>query len=224
MSEFALLIGYRQTSSWSLRGWLAMRKSGAPFEEVMIRYRLPEHKARLTAMSPTSKVPLLIHERGDETVKVWDSMAIGEYVAELFPEKRLWPVDPIARAMARSIAAEMHSGFHALRDRLEMNLLERIEGSEAAGDDAVRSDVERIQAIWTECRESFGEREGGPFLFGQYTLADAMFAPVATRFRTYGVRLEPNAQTYCEAVLADEDLKAWETAARAEDPPEPKPS
>jgi len=222
MSEFALLIGYRHVSSWSLRGWLAMRKTGAPFEEVLIRYRLPDHKARLTAMSPTSKVPLLIHERGDETVRVWDSIAIGEYVAELFPNQRLWPEDPVARAMARSISAEMHSGFRPLRERLDMNLLGRVEGVSVDDDEAVKADVERIQAIWIECRETWGEREGGPYLFGHFTIADAMYAPVATRFRTYGVTLEPTAQAYCEAILADEDMKAWEMAARAEDPPEPK--
>lgn len=221
MSEFAFLIGYRHVSSWSLRGWLMMRKTGAPFEEVLIRYRLPEHKARLTAMSPTSKVPLLIHERGEETVKVWDSIAIGEYLAELFPEKKLWPQDPVARALARSISAEMHSGFRALRDRLDMNLLGRVQGVRV-DDEPVASDLARIQDIWTECRETYGEQEGAPFLFGHYTIADAMYAPVATRFRTYGVKLEPVAQAYCEALLADPDMKAWEDAARTEDPPEPK--
>lgn len=223
MSEFALLIGYRHVSSWSLRGWLMMRKTGAPFEEVLIRYRLPEHKARLTAMSPTSKVPLLIHERGEETVKVWDSLAIGEYLAELFPAQNLWPEDPTARAVARSISAEMHSGFRALRDRLDMNLLGRVQGV-TVDDEPVKSDFLRVQKIWTECRETWGEQMGGPYLFGHYTIADAMYAPVATRFRTYGIGLEPTAQAYCEALLSDPDMKAWEDAARMEDPPEPKAS
>jgi len=221
MSEFAFLIGYRHVSSWSLRGWLAMRKTGAPFEEVLIRYRLPDQKARLTAMSPTSKVPLLIHERGEETVKVWDSIAIGEYLAELFPEQRLWPEDPVARALARSISAEMHSGFRPLRDRLDMDLLGRHEGV-SVDDEPVASDLARIQQIWTECRERYGEKEGGPYLFGHFTIADAMYAPVATRFRTYGVTLEPVAEAYKDALLNDPDMKAWEDAARTEAPPEPK--
>lgn len=223
MSEFAFLIGYRHVSSWSLRGWLMMRKTGAPFEELLIRYRLPEHKARLTAMSPTSKVPLLIHERDEETVKVWDSIAIGEYLAELFPRQKLWPKDPIERALARSISAEMHTGFRALRDRLDMDLLGRVEGVRV-DDEPVASDLARVQEIWTQCRETYGENGGGPFLFGHFTIADAMYAPVATRFRTYGVGLEPIAQTYCEAILADPDMRDWEEAARMEDPPEPKPN
>ena len=221
MSEFAFLIGYRHVSSWSLRGWLVMRKTGAPFDEVMIRYRLPDHKARLTAMSPTSKVPLLIHERGDQTVKVWDSIAIGEYLAEVFPEKRLWPQDPIARALARSISAEMHTGFRRLRDRFDMDLLGRQRGVRV-DDEPITDDLKRVQEIWTRCRETYGEEGEGPYLFGHFTIADAMYAPVATRFRTYGVKLDPVAEAYKQAILDDPDMKAWEDAARAEDPPEPR--
>ena len=223
MSEFAFLVGYRHVSTWSLRGWMIMRKTGVPFEEVLIRYRLPEHKARLTAMSPTSKVPLLIHERGDQTVKIWDSIAIGEYLAELFPERRLWPRDPIARALARSLSAEMHSGFRALRDRLDFDLLGR-HGGVSVEDEPVASDVFRVQQIWTQCRETFGEHAGGPYLFGHFTIADAMFAPLASRFHTYGVTLDPIAEAYKQTMLADPDMVAWVDAARIEDPPEPKPS
>lgn len=223
MSEFAFLIGYRHVSTWSLRGWLIMRKTGVPFEELLIRYRLPEHKARLTAMSPTSKVPLLIHDRGDLTVKVWDSMAIGEYLAEIFPDKKLWPVDPVARAVARSISAEMHSSFRALRDRLDFDLLAHHDGV-SVDDEPVASDVRRVQQIWTECRETYGEQIGGPYLFGSFTIADAMYAPIAARFRTYGVTLDPVAEAYKHAVLSDPDMVAWADAARIEDPPEPKPS
>ena len=223
MSEFAFLIGYRHVSTWSLRGWLIMRKTGAPFEELMIRYRLPEHKARLTAMSPTSKVPLLIHDRGDHTVKVWDSIAIGEYLAEIFPGQELWPEDPVARAVARSISAEMHSGFRALRDRLDFDLLGYQEGV-SVDDEPVASEVLRVQQIWTECRETYGEQAGGPYLFGHFTIADAMYAPIAARFRTYGVTLDPVAEAYKQALLSDPDRVAWAEAARMEDPPEPKPS
>ncbi|MCW5697609.1 MAG: glutathione S-transferase family protein [Bauldia sp.] len=224
MSEFTLLIGYRHTSSWSLRGWMMMRKTGAPFEEVMIRYRRPEDKARLLAISPTGKVPLLIHRLPDGAVRhVFDSIAIGEYLAEIFPERQLWPRDQTARAFARSIAAEMHSSFRDLRDRLDMNLLARVSGVQV-DDEPVASDLARIQSIWTEARQRFGEAGGGPYLFGGFTIADAMFAPVATRFRTYGVTLEPVPQAYADAMLADPDMRAWEDAARREDPPEPRPS
>jgi len=124
MADFHLYIGYRHTSSWSLRGWMPMRKTGAEFEETLIRYRLPDHKARLAAVSPTAKVPFLIHRRDGKEFHIWDSLAIGEYLAEFFPEALLWPKDPEARAFARSISAEMHSGFRPLREFLNMALLE----------------------------------------------------------------------------------------------------
>ncbi|MGD9739853.1 MAG: glutathione S-transferase family protein [Bauldia sp.] len=220
MSEFTFLIGYRHTSSWSLRGWLMMRKTGAPFDEVMIRYRRPEDKAKLRALSPAGKVPFLIHERGGRTIKVWDSIAIGEYLAELFPDKRLWPADAEARAMARSISAEMHSSFRALRDRLDMNLLGRVEGVRT-DDEPVAGEVARVQEIWTEARQRFGEKIGGRYLFGHFTIADAMYAPVTTRFRTYGVPLSPVAAAYNAAILADPDMVAWEDQAKLDPPPEP---
>src|SRR6476659_2379441 len=128
MPAFQLYIGYRTTSTWSLRAWMTMRKTGAAFEETMIRYRRPDEKARISAVSPTGQVPLLIHRRNGSETKVWDSLAIGEYLAELFPDKRLWPSDPEARAFARSISAEMHSGFKQLREHLPMALLERHPG------------------------------------------------------------------------------------------------
>ncbi len=221
MSEFTLVIGYRHTSSWSLRAWMMMRKTGAPFEEVMIRYRRPEDKARLRTISPTAKVPYLIHEKGGRKFGVWDSIAIGEYLAELFPEKQLWPRDGEPRAIARSISAEMHSGFRPLRDRLDMNLLGRVPGVRT-DDEPVASDLKRVQDIWTECRETWGKKAGGPYLFGHFTIADAMYAPVTTRFRTYGVKLSPVAQAYCDAMLADPDMVFWEEAARGEPLPEPK--
>jgi len=222
MSEFTLVIGYRHTSSWSLRGWMMMRKTGAPFEEVSIRYRKPEDKARLMTISPTGKVPFLIHRlpNGEER-HVFDSIAIGEYLAEIFPEKQLWPRDQTARAFARSISAEMHSSFRDLRDRLDMDLLGRISGVRV-DDGAVAADLARIQAIWTEARQKYGEKGGGSYLFGGFTIADAMFAPVTTRFRTYGVTLEPVPQAYCNMMLADPDMRAWEDAARREEPPEPR--
>ena len=219
MPDFHIYVGYREVSSWSLRGWLPLRKTGAAFDETLIRYRLPEQKQHLAAVSPTGKVPLLVHRRDGGEVKVWDSLAIGEYLAELFPDKRLWPADPAARAFARSIAAEMHSGFKALREHLPMALLER--KPKAITDPEALADIARVAAIWREARERWGVKDGGPWLFGHFTVADAQYAPIATRFRTYGVTLDPVAQGYAEAVLADPDFRAWEAQAKLDPPQEP---
>lgn len=221
MPDFQLYIGYRHTSSWSLRGWLAMRKAGVPFEEIMIRYRRPEDKAKLTAASPTSKVPLLVDRRGGGEVKVWDSLAIGEYLAEAFPAARLWPGDKGARAVARSVSAEMHSGFRPLREHLAMALLERLPKPDNAEADA---DIVRVAEIWRDCRTRFGEAEGGPYLFGHFTIADAMYAPVVSRFHTYGVDPDPVSKAYMAAMLADPDVAAWFEQAKKDEPPEPLPT
>lgn len=218
MPGLQLYIGYRHTSSWSLRGWLAMRKAGVPFEEIMIRYRRPEDKARLTAASPTSKVPLLVDRRGAGEVNVWDSLAIGEYLAEAFPEARLWPGDTGARAVARSVSAEMHSGFRPLREHLAMALLERLPKPDNAEAEA---DIARVAEIWRDCRTRYGEAEGGPYLFGHFTIADAMYAPVVSRFHTYGVDPDPVSKAYMAAMLADPDVTAWFEQAKKDEPPEP---
>ena len=220
MADLHIYIGYRTVSSWSLRGWLPVKKSGAAFKETLIRYRTPEGKARLNQLSPTGKVPLLVHKRDGGEVKVWESTAIGEYVAETFPAARLWPEDPAARAYARAISAEMHSGFRPLRQHLSFHLLERKPGEGLHGP-GVAADIARIETIWTTCRETWGRREGGPFLFGHYTIADAMYAPVASRFRTYMPHLMPVAMAYCEAVLSDPDFLDWEEQAMNEPVPEP---
>lgn len=218
MADLQLYIGYRHTSSWSLRGWLAMRKTDAPFEEIMIRYRRPEDKARLTAISPTSKVPLLVDRRGGDEIKVWDSLAIGEYLAEAFPSVRLWPEDGSARAFARSVSAEMHSGFRPLREVLDMALLERRPKPENIEAEA---DIARVAEIWRTCREKWGEAAGGPYLFGHFTIADAMYAPVVSRFLTYGVAPDPVCNAYMTAVLADPDVKVWFEQAKRDRVPEP---
>jgi len=220
VADFQFYIGYRHTSSWSLRGWLAMRKAGVPFEEIMIRYRRPEDKARLSAVSPTSKVPLLVDRRAGE-IKVWDSLAIGEYLAEAFPAARLWPEDRRARAVARSISAEMHSGFRPLREHLAMALLERLPKPDNADADA---DIARVAEIWRTCRERFGDTGGGPYLFGHFTIADAMYAPVVSRFHTYGVALDPVGDAYMAAILADPDVEAWFEQAKKDPLPEPLPA
>jgi glutathione S-transferase len=220
MADFHIYIGYRTVSSWSLRGWLPLKKSGAAFEETLVRYRTPEGKARLNQLSPTGKVPLLVHKRDGGEVKIWDSIAIGEYLAELFPAARLWPKDPAARAYARSISAEMHSGFRPLRENLSMALLERKPGEGLHGP-GVAEDIARIEAMWTHARQTWGQKDGGPFLFGHFTIADAMYAPVATRFRTYMPHLMPVCMAYVEAALSDPDFLEWEEKAVSEPSPEP---
>lgn len=221
MADFQIYIGYRHTSSWSLRGWLPLRKVGVAFEETLIRYRLPDHKARLTEVSPTSKVPLLVDRRGGGEVKVWDSLAIGEYLSEAFPAVRLWPDDPVARAFARSVSAEMHSGFRPLREHLPMALLDHLPKPIRADADA---DIERVAEIWRACRQRWGETGGGPYLFGHFTIADAMFAPIVSRFHTYGVDPDPVSSAYMADMLADPDVEAWFAQAKQDPEPEPLPS
>ena len=216
MADFHIYIGYRTVSTWSMRGWLPLKKSGAAFDETLIRYRTADGKARLAGISPTAKVPFLVHRRDGEEIHVWDSLAIGEYLAELFPG--LWPDEPAARAHARSISAEMHSGFRPLREHLSMALLERLPNP---NNPQANTDIARIEKMWRECRERWGKTGGGPFLFGRWSIADAMYAPVVTRFRTYGVKLGATGAAYMEAVIADPDFKAWEDQAKKDPPPEP---
>jgi glutathione S-transferase len=206
-AELELVIGNMNLSSWSLRPWLALRATGHPFRERKILLDRPDSKAKLRAASPTGKVPVLI---AGELV-IWESLAICEALAEWFPEARLWPEDAGVRAVARSVAYEMHGGFPDLRREMPMNLRARIERVPSA---AVLADIDRIVALWGECRTRFGA--GGPYLFGEFSVADCMYAPVVTRFRTYGVGLEEVAQAYCEAMLARPDLRAWYAGAALE--------
>ncbi|WP_421726569.1 glutathione S-transferase [Bauldia sp.] len=221
MADLHIYIGYREVSSWSLRAWLPLKKTGMPFEETLIRYRLPDHKARLNAVSPTGKVPLLVHRRDGREIKVWDSIAIGEYLADTFPAARLWPSDPIARAFARSISAEMHNGFRPLREHLPMALLART--PKVINDADAQADIARVAEIWRQARDNWGRDGDGPWLFGHYTVADGMYAPIVTRFRTYGVRLDPICEDYMAAVTADADFRAWEARAERDPPQEPLP-
>jgi glutathione S-transferase len=208
MAAFTLVVGNKTYSSWSLRGWLAARLAGIEFEEQLVRLSEPGSRAELLSHSPAGKVPLLKH--GPRVV--WDSLAIVEYLAEQRPESGLWSADPDARALARSIAAEMHAGFAALRQHMPMNLKKHLPGrGQGPG---VAADIARIDAIWQDCRRRFGT--GGPFLFGEPSAADAMYAPVATRFRTYGVGLEPVAQAYADAVLAWPAFLEWQAGALEE--------
>jgi glutathione S-transferase len=204
-----LVIGNKNYSSWSMRPWLALRANNIAFEEIFIPlYTGDADKQRILDVNPSGKVPALI----DGDVTIWDSLSIIEYAAERFPEARLWPADRASRAHARSISAEMHSGFMALRNECGMNLRRPI-GAIALSDGA-RADIARIRQIWTECRAAYGER--GAFLFGAFGAADAMFAPVVHRFRTYAIALEPEAQAYMDAMMSLPAFQEWTRAALAE--------
>ena len=208
---YQLVIGDKHISSWSLRPWLAMRQAGIPFEEIGVRLRQPESPANIRRYSPSGRVPVLLVDG----TTIWDTLAILEYLAETHPEARLWPADPAARARARAVAAEMHSGFAALREHCPMELLARL--PMAALPDPVAADVARIIALWADCRRIWGA--GGPFLFGAFSAADAMYAPVATRFRTYLPDLRPwgddgTAQAYVATIFALPAMAAWEADAR----------
>lgn len=208
MARPVLVVGNKNYSSWSLRPWLALRMAGVDFEEVRIPLYAPASRAEILRWSPAGKVPVLRH--GDVTV--WESLAICEYAAEvLAPDAGLWPAERVARAHARTITAEMHAGFGALREAMPMNLRARVRLPLAP---AVRADVERVLALWNDCRERFGA--GGPFLLGAFTIADAMYAPVVTRFHSYGVALPPASQAYADAVRALAPMREWAEAGVAE--------
>jgi glutathione S-transferase len=206
MSLPTLVIGTKNLSSWSLRPWLALKHLGIAFEELELPLDTPEYYERIGRYSPTGRVPVLI--AGE--IKVWDSLSICEYANEL-AKGAGYPADPGARAHARSISAEMHSGFGALRSLWTMK----------AGDvnvhvplnDDVRKDIARIEAIWSDCRTRYGS--SGPWLFGRYSIADAMYAPVVLRFNTYGATLTPPAREYVATTLADPHVRAWIDAAKS---------
>ncbi|AKT40775.1 glutathione S-transferase family protein [Chondromyces crocatus] len=210
MADFTLFIGNKNYSSWSLRPWLALKAAGVDFEEVLIALGNPEEPIRdvIRRHSPSGKVPALRH--GD--LLIWESLAICEYVAELFPEARLWPEERAARAVARAVSAEMAAGFAELRAAMPMNIRRRVANFQVPA--AALVHVDRIQESFRSCRAQFGA--GGPFLFGSFTIADAMYAPVVTRFRTYGVAVDEVAQAYMTAVLSLPSMQAWEEAAQAE--------
>jgi glutathione S-transferase len=204
-----LVIGNKNYSSWSMRPWLALRASNIAFEEVFIPlYTGQADKERILAFTHSGKVPALV----DGELTVWDSLAIIEYIAERFPQSRLWPEDRASRAHARSISAEMHSGFVALRSECGMNL-HRPVGAIALSD-AAGADIARIQQIWIECRERHGQ--SGPFLFGAFSGADAMFAPVVHRFLTYAIEVAPQARDYINAMTALPAFQEWTQAGLAE--------
>ena len=201
-----LIIGNKNYSSWSLRAWLAAREGGFNFGEIDIPLFRPDSRERILSHSPSGKVPCL----NDNGVLVWDSLAIGEYLAEKQPA--LLPADPVARATARAVSAEMHAGFRDLRTHMPMNIRKDYRGFGRSPD--VDEDIARIIAIWNDCRTRFGE--GGPYLFGHFTLADAAFAPVCFRCKTYGLEVNGAAGEYLATMLANKHMQEWEAAARAE--------
>ena len=209
-APLTLVVGTKNYSSWSLRPYLALAHTGQPFQEVVIHLGEPDSTRNILQHSPSGRVPLLKHGE----LSIWDSLAICEYLAETFPEARLWPQDRVARAVARSVTAEMHSGFAALRQHMNMNIRARKPGQGRAP--GVAEDITRIQAIWNECRARFGQ--GGPFLFGTFSIADAFYAPVVTRFVTYDVTLDAVCAAYRDAVLALPAFQKWAEAAKHEKP------
>jgi glutathione S-transferase len=211
---YTLIVGDKNFSSWSLRPWLAMKHCGIPFAEECIRLRQPETKAQILLHSPSGKVPAL----ATNGLVICDSLAILEYLAEAHPERSLWPKDKQARALARSVSAEMHSGFATLRNEMPMDLLSTFPTPPIG--EALEADIARIVGIWRGLRGEYGKKTGA-FLFGEFCNADAMFAPVATRFRTYQVDLaafgdDGGAQDYADAILALPEMAEWTAGAVAE--------
>ncbi|MFO0993021.1 MAG: glutathione S-transferase family protein [Hyphomicrobiales bacterium] len=208
MSKLHLILGNKNYSSWSLRPWLAMTMAGLPFKETVIPLDTPDTKAAIAEHSAAGRVPILHHGK----LVIWDSMAILEYLAETFPEKKLWPVGKTARAVARAVSNEMHSGFSALRNACPMNI--RRAPKPIPLNDAVKADTARVESIWRDCRKKFGK--GGPYLFGKFSIADAMFAPVASRFSTYLLSAEGDTNAYVTTILDSPAFKLWEESALKE--------
>ncbi|MGP3662146.1 glutathione S-transferase family protein [Burkholderia gladioli] len=202
-----LIIGDKSYSSWSMRPWVLMRHFGIPFDETLIELRTPETSARIRAVSPSGKVPCLIDDDG---LAIWDSLAIAETLAERHPVLAMWPAEPAARARARSVSAEMHAGFVALRAEMPLDIRATLPGREASP--AALADVARIDALWRDCLAA----SGGPFLFGAFGIADAMYAPVVMRFVTYAPPLSKVAAGYVERMLAVPAVAAWADEARHE--------
>ncbi|HEY5000107.1 MAG TPA: glutathione S-transferase family protein [Usitatibacter sp.] len=201
MAAYTLVIGNKNYSSWSMRPWVLMKQLGIAFDEKRLAFHSGEWDAGIERWSPSRLVPVLW--RGDQAI--WDSLAIMEALGEWHLEKGVWPRDAVARAFARSISAEMHSGFRDLRGAMPMNIRASHPGKGMS--DAVQANITRIEGLWGEARKRFGA--GGAFLFGAFGAADAMFAPVVMRFRTYGVALAPESARYCEAMRAAPGISAW---------------
>ena len=210
MAALKLAIGNKNYSSWSMRPWLALRANDIPFDETVIPLYTdnPADKARILSFSRAGKVPVLV----DGDITVWDSLSIIEYIAERYPDKKLWPDDVAARAHARSVCAEMHSGFVALRSECGMNLHRPVRPVALSAD--ALANIARVQEIWRECRTRYGAN--GPFLFGHFGAADAMYAPVVHRFRTFAIEVGPEAKTYMDTMMALPAFQEWTRDGLAE--------
>jgi glutathione S-transferase len=208
MPQLTLVIGNKNYSSWSLRPWLVLKQTGVDFTEVGIPLYTATARQEILRHSPAGKVPIL----HDDNITVWESLAICEYLIECFPDAQLLPKNPAARALARSISAEMHAGFQNLRNNMPINCRQHLPGIGMAR--GVQEDIDRIFAIWRDCRQHFGT--DGDMLFGHFTIADVMFAPVVLRFITYDVKLDPIAQTYANAMLKLPAMQEWIAAAKVE--------
>ena len=208
MANITLVIGNKNYSPWPLRPWLVLKQIGVEFKEVRLPLHTPKFEQEIEKYSPSGKVPCLI----DGDIRVWESLAICEYLAEKFPQANLWPKAPRARAYARSISNEMHAGFMGLRKNCPMNIRGRV--SKDISDD-VQSDVKRITEIWRETRSQFGNSRS--YLFDSFTIADAMYAPVVTRFVTYDIKVDADAQKYMSTILSLPAMKEWIAAAEKEE-------
>ncbi|TGL63519.1 glutathione S-transferase family protein [Leptospira sarikeiensis] len=207
MSDLKLVIGNKNVSSWSLRPWILLKHFGIPFEEIPLKLFTPEYAQVIDKYSPSGKVPVL----HDGNLQIWDSLGISEYLAETFSNKDFWPKDKTARAKARSITAEMHSGFSGLRSNLSMNFVGRKTDYQPPIE--AQKDIDRIQEIWEECISSYG----GPFLFGKdFSIADAFYTPVVSRFITYGVKLSSKSSGYIQTISNLPAYKVWEDGAKLE--------
>src|SRR5690242_20387638 len=209
MADLTIYLGNKNYSSWSLRPWLVLKRTTVDFDEVVVPLYQASTRETILKYSPSGRLPGRQHGE----VRVWDSLAICECLAGSFPTFTLWPKDPAARALARAVSAEMHSGFAALRQQLPMNVRSSFPGREITTE--AQADINRIMAIWRDCRTRLG-KDGGDFLFGEFTIADAMYAPVVTRFRTYRIELEREADAYCDAVMALPAMQEWLAAAKNE--------
>ena len=202
-----IVVGNKKYSSWSLRGWLALKLTGAPYEEIVVALDMPDTAVRIRQHSPSGKVPALM----DGDITVWDSLAIGEYLHEKFPQKGLWPKDAGQRARARSVAAEMHSGFANLRNDCSMKIVQQFPYKPLRAE--TQAEVDRIVAIWEECLK----QSGGPWLFGKDAcLADAFYAPVVSRFRTYSIPVSGASKAYCDTIWNWAPVQEWLRDAQRE--------
>jgi glutathione S-transferase len=206
MTRAALSISSKNYSSWSMRGWLLAKFAGLEFDEKMVAPDDADARKEILLLSPSILVPCLTHDG----IKVWDTLAIAEYLHEIKPKAGLFPADRAARAHCRAICGEMHSGFSSLRSALPMNLKAKFPGHKVWA--RAEADIERITTIWRECQKQYG----GPFLFGKRCAADAMYAPVVTRFITYDVKLDKGSYAYCDQIMAMPEMAAWVKAAKAE--------